>query len=123
MLEQNISKTSCTPQIHFALRRLTIVATIGEPDVTFTILVAPFSDPCAASISFGMSKLVNRKCPMWLVAKCNSIPSSLRVRSGNAKIAALFTMISTVGTSDHERTLAAASRTDCWLERSTWRER
>jgi hypothetical protein len=70
-----------------------------------------------------MSRQVRRKCPMWLVAKVSSMPSSLRVRSGMRATPALLMMISMVGTSAQERTLAAPARTEAWLERSIWRSR
>jgi len=51
-------------------------------DVRFTILVAPGSFFFAAAMSFGMTRLVKRKWPMWLAANWYSIPCGVRVSFG-----------------------------------------
>ena len=100
-----------------------MVAPMGEPELTLTIRVAPFGLPSAALINFGMIRFVKRKWPMWFVANCSSMPSSLRVRSGMSMIPALLTTMLTTGTPDQEISSVAAARTDFWLERLATRGR
>lgn len=104
-----------------------MLANVGDSELTLITRVAPLVPAAAAAvaeaISFGMIKLVNKKCPIWLVAKCSSIPSSDSVREGMFITPALFMRMSIVGMSDQERTSDAATRTDFWLERSRLRGR
>lgn len=72
---------------------------VGLKLVRLITLTAPFSLFPAAFNNFSIIKLVNRKCPMWFVAKCISIQSSLNSLSGNIMTPALLIMISIVGTS------------------------
>lgn len=104
-----------------------ILAKVGDKELTLITRVAPLFPACAAAvaeaINFGMIKLVNKKCPIWLVAKCISIPSSDSVREGTFITPALLMRMSILGMSDQERTEAAAARTEVWDERSRFRGR
>ena len=70
-----------------------------------------------------MSRFVSRKCPRWLVAKWDSMPSGDKVRSGTFMIPALLIRMSIEGMSGQERTSAAAARTEACEARSMTRAR
>lgn len=90
-------------------------ATVGLNEVTLTIRA-----PLAAR-SLGMMRLVKRKCPMWLVANCISMPPGLRARSGRSITAALLMRMSMIGMEVQERNEGAAEQTAFWLDRLSWR--
>lgn len=68
---------------------------VGERLDTLITLVAPLMAlACEDLMSLGVIREVNKKWPIWFVAKWISTPSSVMVRSGIHMMPALLTMMS-----------------------------